>query len=344
MNLPQQAHPGLPVVPHAVADELLGSWLLRIARFYGLSLREFVLQLSVLPPTQRGSAAWYELHQEHLVIDRLAAALHRSSESIIAMSAPHCDRRWPAELGFCRKCLDDAASAGTPSAWLRRWLHPLAVACEKHRTWLEPVTAKRLREIRRISVVAGSPRSSPPDTARQRRRELALIDGALWLEALVINSPHHYPPWGITDVGQLAKILRSLVQVLMSSAAADMVRHQLGRWSLPERRQRWACQTFRIDDGVNGTMSLAAPDCLQHRQFIFGLLGCYLHLAPANRGPLQELSSLIANEIPMSQLARWPPEALRWISPASKRSFGPRRRPPERKRPKPPKPAPLFST
>lgn len=63
-------------------------------------------------------------------------------------------------------------------------------------TCLEPVTARRLREIRRISDVAGSPRLSPPDAARQRRRELALIDGALWLEALVINSPHHYPPWG----------------------------------------------------------------------------------------------------------------------------------------------------
>jgi hypothetical protein len=115
--------------------------------------------------------------------------------------------------GLLSEVSGNAASAGTPSAWLRRWLHPLAVACEKHRTWLEPVTAKRLREIRRISDVAGSPRSSPPDTARQRRRELALIDGALWLEALVINSPHHYPPWGIIDVGQRAKILRSLVQV-----------------------------------------------------------------------------------------------------------------------------------
>jgi hypothetical protein len=61
MNLPQQAHPGLPVVPHAVADELLGSWLLRIARFYGLSLREFVLQLSVPGPERQNSFTSNEL-------------------------------------------------------------------------------------------------------------------------------------------------------------------------------------------------------------------------------------------------------------------------------------------
>ena len=343
MNLDRLPHPGLPVVPHAVAGELLGSWLRRIAQFYGLSLREFLLRLAVVPQAKPGTVAWYELHHKHLAIDRLGAALHRSSESIIAMSSPHCDRRWPAELGFCRQCLDDATLIGTGPPWLRRWLHPLAVACEKHRTWLEPVTTRQLRKIRNISDVVDIPRALHPGAARQRRRELALIDGALWLEALVINSPHDCRSWGITDVGQLAKILRSLVQVLMSPAATDMVRSQLGRWMLPERRQHWACQTFRIDDGVNGPLSLAASDHLQHRQFVFGLLGCYLRLAPANRGPLHELSSLIANEIPRSQLARWPPEAIRWISPASKLAFGPRRIPPERKKPKARKPPPLFA-
>ncbi len=33
---------------------------------------------------------------------------------------------------------------------------------------------------------------------------------------------------------------------------------------------------------------------------------CYLHLAPADRAPLQELTSLIAHGIPAWQLARWP--------------------------------------
>ncbi|WP_323123835.1 hypothetical protein [Burkholderia alba] len=67
---------------------------------------------------------------------------------------------------------------------------------------------------------------------------MALIDSTLWLEALVIGSPQHHPPWGKTNAGQFTKILRHLVQIMMSPAAADMVRHQLDRWHLPERRQR----------------------------------------------------------------------------------------------------------
>ncbi|SOE97180.1 TniQ protein [Burkholderia sp. D7] len=345
MNLSRQPHPGLPVVPHAVAEELLGSWLLRIARLYGLSLRDFLVQLAVLSPTKRPPAAWYELRQEHLFIDRLAFALHQPSGSIIAMLAPHCDRRWPTELGFCRKCLDDAAAAGTSPSWLRRWSHPLSVACARHRIWLEPVTTRRLREISTVGDIADLPPYPSQNAARQLQRELALIDSALWLEALVIDSPQHHPPWGKTDVGQLTKILRRLVQILMSPAAADMVRHQLGRWNPPERRQRWACQTFRVDDGANGILSFAAPDYLRHRQFVLGLLGYYLRLVPANRAPLHELTTLIAREIPISQLARWPAAAVGWVSPASNLSPRPRSVPRERQRSrKPVRPPPLFST
>ncbi|CAJ0780676.1 TniQ family protein [Ralstonia chuxiongensis] len=324
MSLPWQRHPGLPVVPPAVVGELLGSWLLRVAQVYGMGLRELLVRLAALRPANRVSVPWYKLHQGHLAIDPLASALHRTAESVATMSAPLCDRRWPAELGYCGQCLDEAASVGAPSPWLRRWLHPLALACEKHRTWLEPVTTKHLREIRRVSDIAGLPRKTAHWSALQRRRESALIAGALWLETLVTDPQEHHPPWGKTDVGQLAKILSSLIHLMMSPAAADMVRHQLGRGSLPDRRQRWACQTFRVDDGLNGIVSLAAPDHLRHRQFVFGLLGCYLRFAPADRAPLKKFTSLIATEIPIWQLARWSPGAARWIAPTSNSSFGPR--------------------
>jgi len=36
-----------------------------------------------------------------------------------------------------------------------------------------------------------SPRPPRLDAGRQRQRELTLIDGALWLEDLVIHSPHY---------------------------------------------------------------------------------------------------------------------------------------------------------
>ena len=67
-------------------------------------------------------------------------------------------------------------------------------------------------------------------------------------------------------------------------------------------------EAFRIADGVNGTDVAcgARLSTAQHRQFIFGLLGCYL-LAPRTSEPgtfTGIVVTLIANEIPMSQLAR----------------------------------------
>jgi hypothetical protein len=319
MSLAPQLHPGLPVVPRPSAGELLGSWLLRIAQVYGLDLHDLLVRLAAVPPASRGSPPWYELHRDHLHTVHLAAALHCCVESIAAMAAPRCDRRWPAELGFCAQCLDEATSAGAPYRWLQRWMHPLALACEKHHSWLQPVTTRRLREIRAIPDIARLPRKTPLWSALEWRRESLLIDSALWLEALVINPVEHHPPWGKTDADDLAKILRTLIHVLMSPAAADMARHQLGRspTDLPERRQRWACQIFRVDDGVNAPMLLPAPDHLRHRQFVMGLLGYYLRLAPTKRAPLQALAKLIGREIPAWQLARWPPAAAKWVSPFS---------------------------
>lgn len=264
---------------------------------------------------------------------------------IAAMSAPRCERYWPTELGFCGQCLDEVTAAGASHTWLRAWMHPIALACEKHRQWLEPIATSRLRDVRTVSDFSLLPRRTTEWSAFEWRRESALINGALWLEHIVTHPAEHQPPWGKTVPNQLAKILSSLIQVLMSPAAADLVRHQLGRSirNLPERRQRWACQTFRIDDGVTGTVSLAAPDPLRHRQFVFGLLGHYLQLAPSNRAAMGALTTLIASEIPTWHLARWPPAAAEWISPRSART-PPRSRPdrPSTRQPKPRPPVPLF--
>ena len=341
------AVPGLPVVPPAAHGELLGSWLLRVANIYGLGLRDLLERLRALPPDSRVLAPWYELHHGHLRCVELAAALHQPVESICAMAAPQCDRHWPAELGFCGQCLDESSLARTPPGWQRRWLHPMALACEKHRAWLDPVAISRLRQIRTAGDIERLPRKNTAWSSWERRREALLTKGALWLQALVTNPVQHPAPWGTTELDQLAKILRSLVRILMAPAAEDLVRGQLGRSlsDLPEHRQRWACQTFRVDDGVNPAMTLAAPDPLRHRQFVLGLLGYYLSLAPANRAPLDQLTKLIAREIPAGQLARWPTAAAQWVLPPLRANlpYGPsRRKSPVRPRPARAAHAPLF--
>ena len=175
-------------------------------------------------------------------------------------------------------------------------------------------------------VGAGTPARSGTD----RRRVVA--------RSPLIDPLEHHPPWGKTDGVQLVKILRSLTQVLMPPAAADLVRYQMGRWprDLPEGRQRWACQTFRVDDGATGTMMLAAPDHLRHWQFVLGLLR--LLLAPSAKGASASaaIDEADRTEIPAWQLARWPSAAAQWVSPGLTSNSPPvsRRRTPIRTTPR----------
>jgi hypothetical protein len=328
MNLATQSHPGLPVVPHPAAGELLGSWLLKVANIYGLSLNTLLIRLGAVPAMGRKALRWYELHQGQLDMTKLACALRRSTESVAAMAPPQCSRRWPAEMGFCGHCLEELTSSGGRRGWLRRWMHPMSLACGRHRSWLEPVATNSLAKIDDADAFARLPSPAPPLLTLELKRESALIDSALWLEELVTNPDEHFPPWGKTDRDQLANILLSLITVLTSPAAADMVRHQLSRSprDIPEPRQQWAVQTLRIDDGVGGALILPAPHRLRHRQFVFGLLGNYLRLHPENRGPLEPINKLIALAIPPWRLARWPPAALQWVSPRAQRQSGRRKR------------------
>jgi len=99
-----------------------------------------------------------------------------------------------------------------------------ALVCETHRSWLDLVPIRRLRELRRVSELAELPRKASQPSALEHQRESALIDGALWLVSRVIQPLQHPPPWGKADAARLAKILRSLIQVgveqaLMSPAA-----------------------------------------------------------------------------------------------------------------------------
>ena len=59
-----------------------------------------------------------------------------------------------------------------------------------------------------------------------------------------------------------------------------------------------AVETFLVDDELSGVVSPWLPDHLRHRQFVLGLIGHYLRLAPTDRSSLKELTALIACKIP----------------------------------------------
>lgn len=329
--------PGLPVVPAPALGELLGSWLLRVAQVYGLDVRALLSRLTAgCAPTTPAWQTWFALRPTPQQLARLAVALHRDVEFLSAMLAPRCDRRWPAELGFCARCLHEAQLDGTQLHWRRSWLHPWALACERHREWFKPVHTDQLRRIHRLRDLAALDEQTQGSCqARQSQRgrppPVILLDGALWLhrmltQALTGTSGLASTPWGAMPVRELAQMLRGLVHLLMSSTAATVVRDRraLGGLALPERRERWACQTCRVDDGRGGVLTLATPDALRQRQLVVGLLGHYLSLAPRQRetrtvwGGLStsgQLAALFARELSPAQRARWPAAALLWVAP-----------------------------
>lgn len=318
MNGSQLLPAGLPIVAPPQAGELLGSWLLRVAQEYGLTWTGLLVRVSAATPTLRGSPCWFDLQPRHVDLARLSVAVRRRIDEITAMMGPHCVPRWPTELGFCRHCLDETTASTTVGPWLRAWMHPMALACAKHRVWLEPVRTGRLRKAKILSELVQPPDKVPRWSALERQRQAALIDGALWLQALLVGPPDRPLPWGLADRPEFERILRTLTHILMAPAATKLIRRQLYRRlrSIPERGPLWIGRRFRVTVDDAKVVSLSAPDGLLARQVVFGLLGHYLQLAPTSgRSDLRELALLIARELPPSQVAQWSLDAAQNIVP-----------------------------
>ena len=62
--------PGLPYVPSAMTDELLGAWLLRIAELYGLSLRMLLARLDALKMPGPLRPPWFRHRANHSQISQ----------------------------------------------------------------------------------------------------------------------------------------------------------------------------------------------------------------------------------------------------------------------------------
>lgn len=318
MTLAVRLQAGLPVVPRPVPGELLGSWLLRVAGFYGIGLDSLLVRLEAAPPTGRESRHWHRLHQRHLDMHKLALAVHQSADAVSAMSPVQCSRYWPAEVGFCGLCLQEQALSLGAVGWLRQWMHPMALACRRHQAWLQPVSIKRLAGITDASEFERLSRRSPRRLTLELKRETEIIGSALWLEDLVVRPDEHIPPWGPVDQEELAEILLGLMSIVVAPRSANIVRHQLSRspGDCPELGQKWDIQRFKVDDGQGMVVNVDAPSRLRHRQLVLGLIADYLRVPAARRNPREPIAKLIAGGLPAWQLARWPTAVLQWVWPA----------------------------
>ena len=108
-------HTGLPFVPQQLSDELLGSWLLRVAQLYGLGWKTLLSRLDAHQASVAHLPHWFAIDGSTVSLDAMAAATRQSRVDLKA-GAPHrCRPHWPQELGARVTCLTAAAVAGQPN-------------------------------------------------------------------------------------------------------------------------------------------------------------------------------------------------------------------------------------
>ena len=121
----------LPVIPKALADERLSSWLARMAGIYLVSPEELLAHIGLR--TKRIHDLDLDPHADDIA--RLAVATGVSAPRLLRMTF----RDAPASLrGFinveseeiCPSCVDEARPGGSPR--LREWTYPFALWCAKH--------------------------------------------------------------------------------------------------------------------------------------------------------------------------------------------------------------------
>ena len=149
-------HPaGLPFVPRPALNELLGSWLLRMAQLYGLGLATLLSRLGVRPSAVDRTPHWFALPGASINLDALSTATRLQRAQLAAMAPPACRPRWPEELGACERGLANAAEAGQPITWSRGWMNPLVTVCSVSGVWLTPVATRALAGIRHAGDIGG---------------------------------------------------------------------------------------------------------------------------------------------------------------------------------------------
>jgi hypothetical protein len=121
----------LPVIPKALADERLSSWLARMAGIYLVSPGELVAHIGLRTKRMHD----LDLDPRADDIARLVAATGVSAPQLLRMTF----RDAPASLrGFinieseevCPSCVDEARPGVSPRLW--EWTYPFALWCAKH--------------------------------------------------------------------------------------------------------------------------------------------------------------------------------------------------------------------
>lgn len=303
-------HPGLPFVPAPGAAESLGSWLLRVAEFYGLLVPTFLARISAWQDSSVRVPAWFMLQPESLRVEQVASALHITPSALDAMAPVKPRPRQPAEFGFCGQCLEEAVSGGQPFGWHRRWTHPLATVCEVHRTWLIPIAEKALRRVRRASDLETLAQGRLPHCHNEPDARIAPVDDAAWLQQLCLRQRDVAVPWGFASPIELCQVINGLTRELHLPGE---VRQEF--FEMPTSRSHWQLTKYTVQDGPIAAATYLLPTTLRARQWIMGVVGHVLRRSASKRRMPARWPTNVVNSLARAAFEPWPVGALAWISP-----------------------------
>ena len=292
------------VLPPA-KDEMLGSWLMRIAQFYGLSLPALLSRVGAMNPRSGSLPHWFALRPNVLDMAPLASALRVQSRRLSAMAPPRCRPHWPAELGMCTACLEDAAAAQQPMVWSLQWMHPLAVACTAHRGWLTPVATRDLVRVRSTGDLLSIRRLAEHEAVDRED-----VGDALWAQRAAFSREGTRTPWGIAGLPALMRVL-SVVDNALASASDQ----ELANLGLPDGWRRSKSKDFRVEPERGGLLRLTLPQGLIHRRWLMSAAAHLLRRPPSRRRRLRTLPVWTVKALACSWISAWPSGLLQWISP-----------------------------
>ena len=302
-------HTGLPFVPQPAPDELLGSWLLRVAQLYGLGLTTLLSRLGARPAGDAHLPHWFAIDGSTVSLDALSAATRLPRVDLTAMAPPCCRPRWPEELGACESCLADATDAGQAITWNRAWMSPLAVVCSVHGTWLTPMATRTLAGVRHAADFGGIVQQV---TAAQTRldNKPACAGDARWLQGLCTAGTAVRLPWGRARPHDLIRIVDAVAREVI--AASDSGTGPLG---LPADRREGSIKSFAFELGNAERVGVSLPTQLRQRQWVMARVAHVLRWPSEERAHFPSWSAASIKRL--ASMRNWPDGALAWICPTA---------------------------
>ena len=300
-------HTGLPFVPQPAPDELLGSWLLRVAQLYGLGIATLLSRLGARSAGDAHLPHWFAIDGSTVSLDALSAATRLPRVDLAAMAPPSCRPRRPEELGACESCLADATHADQPITWKRAWMSPLAVVCSAHGRWLTPVATRTQAGVRHAADFGGIVQQVAAAQA-QLDNEPACAGDARWLQGLCTTRTAVRLPWGRTPPHDLIRIVDAVAREVIAASASGT-----GPLGLQADWRERSIKSFAFELGNAERVGVSLPTQLRQRQWVMARVAHVLRWPSEERAHFPSWSAASIKRL--ASMRDGSAGALAWICP-----------------------------